>query len=460
MASCTPERHIPRPMKSHSGPLRAAWMFIALAVAGCGIDVNDPGAENPMEIKLDFCSNETPIWFAFQNSGGPWTVVTPDAAGTFTFNATNRSAIAFVRQNGADVSTQVVFTTNLDLDKLSGLACVEEGGTKQVNGSVSGVGASQLALVGMSFSSVYLTPAQTTFTLTQLVDRPLDLIASRIDVSPTEQQANKTVIRRAQSQVNGSTMPVIDFNSEGVVPTSNTAQLNGVGDPTTGFLMNNFFSSLETSHALSFVDDILDGPIPFVSIPASAQSSGDYHDLFVIAATDEGSRGYERFFGPPADQSVTIGPPLLEPLVTVVTTTPSVLLRVLIPGQVDYSTVMESSFHQQTGFASVDVSMFVTASYFGGTPVTWDLPIPNLSGVSGYQNSWALKAGNIEYTITAYFGRPQLLLGAKPQLPEQVLFASRTASIAAAQVTPGVQSLVRSAPTRLTRRAAPFSRLR
>jgi hypothetical protein len=461
MASCAPERHISLPMKRHLKPLRAAWLLAALAAVGCGIDVTDPGAENPMEIKLDFCSNETPVWFAYQQSGGAWTSVTPDAAGTFTFNATNRTAIAFVRQNGADYKTDVVFTTNLDLDKLSGLACVEESGAKSINGSVSGVSGSQLALVSMSFASAYLTSNQTTFTLTQLVDRPLDLIASRIDVSLTEQHANKTVIRRAQSQVNGSTMPVINFDAEGVVPTTATATLSGVGDPESGLLMNNFFSNLETSHTLTAVDPISDGPTPFAAIPASAQSAGDYHDLFIVAASaDGGARGYEQFFASPANQGLNLGPPLAEPLVTVITSTPNVLLRVLLAGQVEYSTVIMSDFHQETSFANVDVSMFVTASYFGGTPSTWDLPIPSFSGVSGYQDSWALKAGNIEYTITALYGRPQLLLGAKPEPPEFVQFASRTSSMAASQLGIGSAVARDTPPGRAARRPTVFTRLR
>ena len=123
----------------------------------------------------------------------------------------------------------------------------------------------------MSFSSVYLTGNQP-FTLTQLVDRPLDLIASRGDVTTTQQHANKTVIRRAQSQVNGSTMAVINFDSEGIVPAAGSADLSGVGSPESGFLMNNFFSSLETSHTLTFVDAITDGPTPFEWIPVSTTS--------------------------------------------------------------------------------------------------------------------------------------------------------------------------------------------
>ena len=133
-----------------------AWLgMVALLAAGCSLEgVTDPGAQNPIEVKLDFCSNDIPVWFAHQSSLGAWEVITPDAAGTYTFTATNRAAVAFVHQNGADYRTDMIFTSNLDLQALSGLTCVEEGGAKQVNGSVSGLIGSELALVGMSFSSV------------------------------------------------------------------------------------------------------------------------------------------------------------------------------------------------------------------------------------------------------------------------------------------------------------------
>lgn len=412
---------------------RASVIWTTLATTACGLPT-EPREGPPIEIKLDFCSNEIPVWFAYQASADSWTVITPDAAGTYTFLATDQTAIAFVRQDGSDYRTDVIFTSKSVLEGLSGLACLEESGSKQVNGSVLGLSGAQLGLVGMSFSSVYLTADQTSFTLTQLVDRPLDLIASRVDVTGGEQHANKTVIRRAQSLVSGVTMAPVDFNGEGAIPESKTATVSGVGVSDDAFLVNNFFSQLETSHTLSFVDGISNELVPFAAIPASDLAAGDYHDLFVIAAAPNASvRGVERYFRTLVDEELSLGPMLSDPTITVVSSSPNVSLRTRIAGQVEYSTIITSDFHQQTPFSNIDVSMSVTANYFGATPIEWNLSLPNFAGVPGWQNSWGLRSGNIEWTVTGYFGRPQLIFGAKPNDPETVLFASRSSTVAAAQ---------------------------
>ncbi|MGH7678280.1 MAG: hypothetical protein ACRENU_07430 [Gemmatimonadaceae bacterium] len=408
---------------------------IALATSACSLEVpTDTGGDNPIPVQIDFCTGDVPVWFAYQHSAGPFSVITPDANGTFSFDATQRTAIVFVRQNGADSRTDIIFTSNLDLDQISGFTCLDEVGPKQVNGSVSGLLSDQLGLVTMSFSSVYLTQAQSSFTLTQLVDRPLDVIASRIDVVGTEQHANRTIVRRSQNPVSGSTMADLDFSSDGFDPSQHTATVSGFSTEP-GFLMNNFFSQLGTSHTLSYVEPVFEGVNPFVAIPSAQTAAGDYHDLFAIAnAQNGGIRGVERYFRTAGNQTLVLGPALAEPLVSVTSSTGNVQLRVQLVGQQAYSTMVTADFHQQTNFASTDVSLSVTASYFGGTPFEWDLPMPNFAGLPGYQNSWALKVGNIDWTIAGYFGRPQLVFGGAPNEGETVQFASRSSTVAASQV--------------------------
>src|SRR5688572_24627705 len=87
---------------------------LAAALPGCGLNVAEPTPAVPIEIKLDFCANDVPIWFATQTGFTPFEVVAPDAAGTFTFDATNRTGIAFVRQSGSDSKTEIIFTTGSD----------------------------------------------------------------------------------------------------------------------------------------------------------------------------------------------------------------------------------------------------------------------------------------------------------------------------------------------------------
>ena len=415
----------------------AGLFFAAAATSACSLDVpTDTGGNNPIPIELDFCAGDVPVWFAYQHSSSDFTVIQPDANGTFSFPATNRTAIAFVRQSGSDARTDIIFTSNLDLEQISGFSCLDEVGAKQVNGSVAGLVSDQLGLVSMGFSSVYATSAQNNFTLTQLADRPLDVIASRIDVVNLEQHANRTILRRSQNPVNGSTMSALNFSTDGFDPVPNTATVSGVGGEA-GFLVNNYFSQLGTSHILSYVEPALEGANPFVSIPSLETASGEYHDLFALATTSNGSgvRGVERYFRNAGNQSLVLGPALAEPLVSVMSATANgVQLRVQMIGQTSYSTMVTADFHQETNFASTDVSLSVTASYFGGTPFEWNLPMPNFAGLPGYQTSWALKTGDIDWTVAAYFGRPQLIFGGPPNEGETVQFASRSDTEAASQL--------------------------
>lgn len=442
-------------MRIRSIATRIAEALIALAAAGCSLDVNDPSLFTPVDIQLDFCSDDTPIWFAYQNGNGPWTVITPDGEGTFTVPSTNRTGVAYVRQNGTDYRSDMIFTTNAELEEVSGVACLEEGGAKVVNGTVSGVSANDLALVGMSFASVFLTSAQTSFSLTQLVERPLDLVASRVTIAGPQQQANRSIIRRTQNPLNGSTMAVLDFSTEGVVPAASNVTVDGILAGDQAFLVNNFFSQLETSHILTYIDaPLANGTVSFVSIPTSELAAGDYHDLFVTATTtSSGTRGVERYFTTPANQTLTLGPVLAPPLVTQVVSTPNVRLRTQFAGQVEYSSMVVLDFEQTIQpFSAVNITISVTASYFGGTPLTWDLTTPTLNGVQGWQTAWGLQgASEIFWVVTAYLGRPELVLGARPVDGETVQFASRMSSTTAS----GAFAASRSVP-----RPRHFARLR
>ena len=50
-------------------------------------------------------------------------------------------------------------------------------------------------------------------------------------------------------------------------------------------------------------------------------------------------------------------------------------------------------------------SISASAAYFGGAPATWDLVIPDFTGVSGWLPTWGLQDGTgIDWTVTAEGG--------------------------------------------------------
>jgi hypothetical protein len=432
MASCTAESHIAPPMRIVSRSRRVLGVAIAASLAACSLETGvTPGT--PLDITLDFCANDTPIWFAVQDGVAPFQVLTPDASGAFSFQARGLVTVGYVRQRGSDFRTDIIFTTNVALQQMSNTVCLEEGGAKQLNGTVTGHTGSQIGLVSLSSSNAFLASGQSAWSLTQLVDRPLDLIASRLDITGFDQHSNKTIIRRAQNPAGGATFSELAFDTEGFVPTTASINVTGVSANDLAVLYSAFESSLGTSHTMTFVSDITDGLVDVEMVPTAELAAADYHKVSAIVTAPNGVlRVTDRYFKDPAAQNITIGPALIEPSVTVVGTTPHVRMRTQLLGQIDYSTMVNLAYHQQQASPAraIDVSMSVTASYFSGTPSEWNLPMPNFAGIPGWQNQWGLQPGQIDWRVTAYFGRPQLIFGAPPNLTtgETVAYASRSSS--------------------------------
>ena len=437
MASRTRESHIARPMRFVSQSGVGAAAALVLSLSACGLGVTDPQG-TPIEITLDFCANDTPIWFAFQDGGAPFQILTPDASGTFSFTAKGLVTLAYVRQRGQDFRTDILFTTNVALAPLNDLVCLEAGGAKQVNGTVTGHTGSQIGHVTLSTSDAFVGAGQTAWTLSQLVDRPLDLIATRVDIDGFDQHSNKAIIRRSQNPVTGATLAALDFDTEGFATGQATFTTGGIAANDHAVVYNAFHSALGTAHTMTFVDNLADGPVVIETVPVAEMSASEFHKLSAVATSPNGAiRGLERYFRTADPQNLTFGPVLIEPSITVVGRTPHVRLRTQVLGQVDYSTMINMAFHQQTTTQAIDVSMSVTASYFAGTPSEWNLPMPNFDGLPGFQNAWGLKTGVIDWRVTGYFGRPQLVWGAPPNLTagETIAYATRASSTTVSATT-------------------------
>ncbi len=402
-----------------------------LALAACDLSVTNPEVQDPVDLSLDFCSNDVPVWLAYLNQEGVTTRVLPDAEGTFRFTATNKVVVGFVRQDGSDYHTEIIYATNRELEAISGVSCLEERGTKTVNGTVAGFGAGQIAVVGMGFASAPLQSANTLYSLTNLPERPLDLVASRQNLTSGGRSADRIVMRRTQSFVNNGTVPVIDFSTlggEAVQAASTNATVSGILTNEFAYLQNNFFSQLETSHSLSYVEDITNASYAFASLPTASLAAGEYHDLILLSVDDGiGSvRGAENFFRAPSNQTLALGPTLAPPVVSVLPHIPYVRLRMQLPAQASYDDVVSVAYLQQLQFSVTTVSVTLTFGYVRRVIGDWTLDIPNLSGAEGWQDAWGLKTGsNIDWTVTALGGRAELLFGARPNDGEFARYATR-----------------------------------
>lgn len=432
---------------------RFAGLTAAVAtISACDASPTAPEIQNLIDVALDFCSNEVPVWFAFQNQGESWTSVAPSADGTVRFTATNRVGLAYVRQRGADYDTEITYSSNTELETVSGQSCLEDGGTKTVNGSIAGVSAGQLAQMTMNFSSVYLSGTQTSFSLTNLADRPLDMVASRVNVAGSSQASDRVIIRRNQAFVNNATMPAFDFGGvEAIVPVGFNATVSGVLSGDQAFVTNGFFSQLETSHVLGYRDLTGNGTVSLPAIPSTTLAAGDYHDLFAVAVDANGSvRGVERYFHAPVNQTLGLGPVMSTAVVSTIASSPYVRLRLQVPRQLTYDDALSVQYVQQRQQGST-TRVGVTLSSGFDASGTWSASIPDFSGVSGWQNAWGITAGGgeVSWAVTVLGARPELLFAAKPSDGETVMFAFRSS----------ISSATSRSATRLSaRRPRPFAR--
>lgn len=412
--------------------IRRGLIVTALAtIPACAFDPVEAAPQTPIELALDFCSDEMPVWFGFQNEGQVWRRVLSDADGTFRFTANNFVTIAWVLQNGADYATQIIGARNTELEEVSDVSCLEVAGTKQVNGSFTGATGAQRALISMLFSSAFPLAQQTSYSLTQLADRPLDLVASRVNLTATTQASDRIIIRRNLNLVHNATVPELDFDgSEAVAPQSISATVTGMASGEAGAMYNNFFSQLRTSHTLFFAEVPGNGQVSLPAVPGAQTAAGDYHDVFInVNSTDgESFRGAERFFRTAGDFTLPVGPlPPAAPALDTEASNPYLRLSASMePGT--YTTAASFQFRQQFGQSSVTtMTVTVTSAFYEGSGVEpWFVLLPDFSSTDGWQNTWGLQPGTpVDWQTTSYLGRATLVLGAAPTEGEIVTFAGR-----------------------------------
>jgi hypothetical protein len=420
-------------------PSPRAMLRLAVLVGCAACDLSTPAEpQNPIDLVLDFCDGAVPIWFAYQNENmAAATRLFEDNDGTFRFTATNRVIIGMVFQNGADYHSEFIYATNEELAGLSATGCFEALGDKTVNGTVNGVGSSQVAVVSMSSASILLESGTTSYSLTNLPERALDLIASRQNVNSASRIADRIYIKRTQSFTNPGAAPPIDFaaGSDVVQAATLTASVSGILSGEFAYLQNTFFSQLRTFHSLSYSDALIDGAVAVAVVPQSSLAVGDYHDLFLISinAATGSVRGSESFFRAPATQTLALGPVLSDPTVTDISIgTGPVVMRLQLPTQLSYNDAVSVRYHQQDDLTSVSATQYVTSEYARGTPSVWVLELPILRAAPGWSATWELQSGMpVEWTVTAFGGRAELLFGARPEDGEFIRYAIRQSDPAA-----------------------------
>jgi len=393
---------------------------------------------------FEFCTvDQTPIWFAIQDgASGTWTKVNPSASGTkFQFNITQaKGGVAFVTTTtspsvaatsrtlatrlAADLRRDLLLrnrvtrtgayaarslATGYDLTILYGTQpelngrgtqfCLPGAG-KTVNGTVAGVNAAQgqAASISLGSSTADASPAGT-FQLTDVPDGALDLIAARstTNASTFSSVVDKMIIRRGVNAGNNSTLPVLDFgSSEAFDPVQGNLTIGNIGSDL-AIVLTTYFTAAGSGVAGATVGGSFlpsGGPFKYFGVPTSKQVAGDLHLALAIAFPSLTNTDQERvsalFFKDPTDRTVTLGAALPAQTVSVAATTPYVRFRATGPIPAEYGKLLELDFNQ--GNIGRSVSITASEGYLAGA-TTYDITVPDFSGVAGWDNNWGPKAG-------------------------------------------------------------------
>jgi uncharacterized membrane protein len=347
------------------------------------------GARN---VSFRFCATR-PIWVASQDDAGPWTRVAAGPNETYSFNVSSRGGVAVVRPWGSAYRIDVVYATATELADLGSKwdrSCSVPVGTKQLSGTLAGVDGQELS-ISLGPRGANVSQDKTSYTLRDVPDGALDLVASRgRSASQFDFDATKLIIRRGLDLPNGATIPVLDFNaSEAVTPVPFSVTLSGLGSDELNWFMT-YITAGGTEELLNVHFGSSVSTLSYAGVPASAQSPGDVHGLFVEAWAPNGVRRLLTAFYRAENRTVTLGPPLAAPTVSVVASSPYLRHRILLPRQSEYGSEVVGRFVQATQATS---EVAATAGYFGGSPAQWDLTVPDLTAAAGFDPAWGLRPG-------------------------------------------------------------------
>lgn len=353
-------------------------------------------------IQWVFCdASRIPLFFAFRDgSTGAWTRVTP-TGGTFSFTV-NQSVggVSYVLPSSPGFATSVFLQTAAELTAAAASECTSfPTGGKTVTGSVTGLTFLQSYNVALGIAATTGTFSTPTFTLNNVPNGALDLVAARTTISSITflPEVDRIAIRRNLVQANNSIISPIDFAAEGFAPaTANVTISGGSGEQV---FTNTAFTTANGANLSIF------GGLPSASatrtitgVPTARLAAGDLHQLFATASDAGGTstRGVFVFFRDLAARTLDLGATLTLPTVT---SSVSTVLRPRAQAtfQTDYQTAVGASFFQNNN-RSVTVS--ASKAYFGAA-AGYDLEVPDLAPVSGFNTTWGLTpATAYTYTVT------------------------------------------------------------
>lgn len=356
-----------------------------------------PASSAVPDVVLVACDRGVPLWVASQNDGGPWTTATVARDGRYAISfPSGKGGLIVVDTSGGSIRTNVLY---MAADEFAGM--IQRTDTtrtctpRSTSVTVAGLRAADLAHIGLGGGTGWSANNGLATRITEVGSLSVSLAAARVQQGT--QRADMIILRRDIPFAGPHT--VLDFGSSEAIPldsvpfsVANTGGQSvslGVAllSPTSGG------ASVELDGATLAGD----GTVQMRRIPGAALRTGDVHYVFARSGFPQ-PRQVELYTAAAGPITMTLGPALSEPILS---SAGSSRPRMRISAQSEYATAVQASYFQPSArFVTVTMS----ARYLGGAPETWDLVPPDLTGVSGWNPSWALVTAQATWQANGFGG--------------------------------------------------------
>jgi hypothetical protein len=346
-------------------------------------------------------------WAAYQDATGAWKALAPASTGTYSFSTTGpKWAVALVCSNGDDTQPTVslyyrtVATTSLDVP-IAGVCgpSVPAPALRTISGTVSNLpgGTTYLSFGYANGTGTFaITPTGGAAPYTQgIPDGTWDFaFGARTGVSAP---LTRLLFLRGRV-VNADATIDVDMNAAGsFAPVSKNVTVRGLAAPE--FLGAAVYFGTPGRGGMDMTSypgpqQNPDTTLTYATVPA-AQAVATDHYAGALSAGVVGNATHRSIafdFKTPIDVDLTLATLPADPQVTVAASTPYVRLETKLAAYSNaafYTFTSNSSPAKGVAYAW---SASMDAAYVGAaSPVAYTMP--DLSGVAGWKNAWALPAG-------------------------------------------------------------------
>ena len=403
---------------------------MALALAALIGACNDPTGPDDL-VRLDFCSDATPVWFGFRDEGGTWTRVTGDDKGTFTFTPQGKVLLTYVLLQPPYTFAFDRYVTADELREASGATCRERRGPELLYGTLTGIGAGNIAVVSVgNAGGSWMRQGDGSFNTGSIPDGPIDVVVVRApDASAAgcaEVIPDRVIVQRDLNFNN--TLPPLSFDTHGESPQSHQVSFSGLAaSDVLGYsarLVTRTTNAMLTMACRS-------GPVTsaFRTLAAASMRTDDYYTLAAQIPQFAATRSSRMHFATPGNKDLAFGPPASAATRSLISSTPMVRYQVSIARQPEYPDYVWANLGQEAGSANPRrfASILMSAAYAneGGS---WELAIPDMTQAPGWSD-WGLFPERVpSCNVSVHRGRWVLGFDVRPT--ENEVERSATASCA------------------------------